>query len=94
MHINTVKVGDIWVSYDIENVKTTDSKGKKEESVQIVAKFTQNGEQFFKLYNVSDRTITGAEMVSKLLDKDYAMNFTLSTIERFKISKCSPFNRI
>lgn len=43
MHINAVKINDIWVSYDIVNVKAKTQKGQKIENVQSVATFTKEG---------------------------------------------------
>lgn len=95
MHINTVKVGDIWVSYDIENVKTTDKNGRKEEKIQVVATFTQSGERLHKVGNIKEPCYGPAAMVGKLLDNDFAKKYAEGIIESSKKSVHSPFhNRI
>ena len=92
MHINTVKIGEVWVSYDLENVKATDRSGRKEEKIQVVATFKQNGKCFHKVYNLRSPYFDRATVVSKLFDNDYAKEYAVTLVEISKKSKHSPFH--
>lgn len=63
MNINVVKVLEFYVSYDIECVN---------EELQIVATFVKDGEEIYKVYKITDGVSYGAEVVGKLLNRDFA----------------------
>ena len=80
MHINTVKVEDFWVSYDIECVNG---------EIQIVAHFVKEGKEIY-IYDINNGSTSGAEMVAKLLDTEFAKAETARMIEETNKSKHSP----
>lgn len=86
MHINRVSVNDVWVSFDIENVKSTSQNGQKEESIQIVAHFLKGGEEIHKIYNLGN-----ADKIAKLLNREYAKSEAVRMIEEAKKSAHNPF---
>lgn len=86
MNINAVRVGEFLISYDIQNVKSIDRNGQKSEKVQIVAQFTKNGEVIHTVYNLGN-----AEMVAKLLDRDFAIKKAGEMIEEANKSAHSMF---
>lgn len=86
MNINRVRTNDVWVSFDIENVKSTSQNGQKNESIQIVAHFIKGGEEIHKIYNLGN-----AEKIAKLLDREYAKSEAVRMIEDAKKSKHNPF---
>lgn len=86
IHVNTVNVDELWVSYDIENAKTVDKKGQKEERVYLVANFTKAGERIYTISNLG-----GADEIAKLLDREYAKKKALEMIEQTNKSAHSPF---
>lgn len=85
MHINLVKVDDFFVSYDIENVRTT-KNGKREERILAVAKFVKDGVEIHKIYNLGD-----FGYCAKLLDNSFAISEAKRMIERANVGKHSPF---
>lgn len=85
MHIITVKIKDIWVSFDIENMQ-----GK----IQITATFTQGGKRIYKVCNVSTMLRQGAELVARLLDREFACFVANDMIERANKSEHSPFRKV
>lgn len=85
MHINLVKVDDFLVSFDIENVETT-KNGKREERILAVAKFTKDGAEIHKIYNLGN-----FDYCAKLLDNNFAISEAKRLIERANVSKHSPF---
>ena len=82
MHINAVKINDIWVSYDIVNVKAKTQKGQKIENIQSVATFTKEGEQITKIYNIGN-----FDYCAKLLNDDFAKSEARRMIENNNVSK-------
>lgn len=82
MHINTVEVNGIWVSYDLEGV---------DEEIQIVANFTKNGERIYKIYNISELSAHGPKMVVELLNSEFAKRKAQRMIDDLNKSKHSPF---
>lgn len=86
MHINGVTVNGIWVSFDIENVKSISEKGVKSEEVQAVATFVKAGEQIHKIYNVGS-----FDFCAKLLDDEFAKMDAKRMIESANRSAHSPF---
>lgn len=82
MHINTVKVGDFWVSYDIENVNG---------EIEIVATFTKDGETVHRVYNISEVATSKAETVAHLLDAEFAKTKAKHMIDEANKSKQNPF---
>lgn len=86
MHITTVNIDGIWVSFDIENVKSTSKNCIKSENIQAVATFTKEGEKIHKIYNIGN-----FEFCTKLLDVDFAKKKAIEMIETSKKSKHNPF---
>ncbi len=85
MHINSIKINDLWVSFDIENVKA--KKGDKtSESVQAVATFTKAGQQVTKIYKLGN-----FDYCAKLLNRDFAQQEAQRIIESHNVSELSPF---
>lgn len=84
MHINSVKVKDFQVSYDIKNIN---------DKIQIVATFTENNKEVHRIYDINDGFFTGAKMVSKLLDNEFAKLKAEHIIEELNKSKHSPLKK-
>lgn len=76
LHINSVKVHNIWVSYDIQNVN---------DELQIVATFTKEGNRIHSIYNIS------FSECRDLFDRDYAIKHAETMINDSNKSKHSPF---
>lgn len=75
MHINTVKTKGFYVSYDLETI---------DGEIQIVARFVKNGQNVHKIYNIRTLTLSGAEMVAKLIDSDFAKKKSEEMIDEAK----------
>lgn len=86
MHINSVTVNGIWVSFEIENVVSISEKGVKSEAVQGVATFVRAGEQIEKIYNIGN-----FDFCAKLLDDEFAKTKAKRMIESANRSAHSPF---
>lgn len=91
MHINTVNVNGIYVSYNIENVKSKTQNGKIEEQVQATATFQKNGNIIKKIYNLNNLYFSKFEYCTKLLNDDFAKKEAIQMIETENKSKHSPF---
>ena len=86
MHINRVKIEEIWVSFDIKNVVSTNKNGNKENEVQAVATFTKNGDEIHKIYNLGN-----FDYCAKLLDNEFAKAEAKAMIDSANRSAHSPF---
>lgn len=82
MHINRVKINEFYVSYDLETISN---------KIQIVATFTKNGEIIHKIYNVRTMSHSGADMIAKLLNNDFAIQKANQIISDANQSTHSPF---
>lgn len=85
MNINKIKVGNFWISFDIENVKAK-RNGKNFEEVQAIATYTKDGEEIAKIYKLGN-----FEYCAKLLDNDFAISEARRIINSHDTSKFSPF---
>lgn len=85
MHINKININGIWVSYDIENVKSIQN-GIKKEDVQAVASFIKDGEVIHKIYKIGN-----FDYCAKLLDMEFGKSEAIRMIESANKSKHSPF---
>lgn len=86
MHINTVKVNGIYVSYDIENVRTKTQNGKiKKEEIQIVATLTENGKIIKKIYNLNSIYYNKFDYCKKLSEYEYAIEESKNIIDNYKL---------
>ena len=90
MHINRIKAGNYWVSFDIESVKASNN-GQVTESVQAVATFTRDGQQVAKIYNLRGDFCSAFAFCAKLLDDDFAKQEAERIIESMNKSAHSPF---
>lgn len=89
MQINMVTLDDnLSVSYELINVKKTDGKGQKSESIQAVARIVRDGEEIHKIYNIGN-----FDYCAKLLDRDFAIAEGKRMIENANRSAHSPFLR-
>lgn len=84
MHISKINVDGIWVSYDIENVKSIQN-GIKKEDVQAVASFIKDGEVIHKIYKIGN-----FDYCAKLLDREFGKSEAIRMIENANKSKHSP----
>lgn len=80
-----LKETEMWVSYDIKNIKSI-KDGKKTEKVECVATFIKDGEEIHRIYNVGD-----FNFCAKLLDREFAIKEAEKMIEHSNKSKHSPF---
>lgn len=85
MHINTVKVNEIYVSYDIENVKSKTQNGRIKEEIQIVATLTKNGKIIKKIYNLNSIYYNKFDYCKKLSEYEYAIEETKNIIDMNKL---------
>lgn len=85
MHINTVKVNEIYVSYDIENVKSKTQNGKIKEEIQIVATLTENGKIIKKIYNLNNIYYNKFDYCKKLSEYEYAIEEAKNIINNNKL---------
>lgn len=88
MHINCVRVDDIWCSFEILNVTSKAKNGNAEDSVMAVAIFTRGGEELHRIYNLGN-----FDDCAKLLDSDFARSEAEQMINRANVSKHSPFKK-
>ena len=88
MHINCVRVDDIWCSFEILNVTSKAENGNAEDSVMAVAIFTRGGEELHRIYNLGN-----FDYCAKLLDSDFARSEAEQMINRANVSKHSPFKK-
>lgn len=79
MHINAVKVEEMWVSFDIKNIN---------DEVQIVATFTKDEEVIHRIYKIGN-----VNMIAKLLNREYAIETAENLIKITNISEHSPFKK-
>lgn len=63
MNINLVRVNDLHVSFDIEQVNG---------SIMIVASIIKEGETIHKTHKAEYKGYRNCEFISKLLDRDFA----------------------
>lgn len=85
MHINTVKVNGIYVSYDIENIRTKTQNGRIKEEIQIVATLTKNGKIIKKIYNLNSIYYNKFDYCKKLSEYEYAIEETKNIIDNNKL---------
>ena len=85
MHINRVRVEDIWCSFDILNV-TSKNKNSSTDEVMAVAIFTREGKELHRIYNLGN-----FNYCAKLLDNDFAKEEAERMINRANVSSSSPF---
>lgn len=94
MHVNTVKVNGIWVKYQIENVHIRDNIKGAYDEIMITAEFTQNGKMIYKEYGIRTPAYSGAEMISALLDNNFAASRAEEIINDANKSMHSPFRNV
>ena len=85
MHINCVRVEDIWCSFEVLNV-TSKNKTESTDEVMAVAIFTREGKELHRIYNLGNFAYC-----AKLLDNDFARKEAERMINRANVSNCSPF---
>ena len=79
MHINAVKVEEMWVSFDIKSIN---------DEIQIVATFTKDEEIIHRIYKIGN-----VNMIAKLLNREYAIETAQNLIKITNTSKHSPFKK-
>lgn len=89
MHIMVVSIGEISVSYDIENVSITSKHGAKGERVMPIATFKKNGDVIHKIYNIGN-----FDYCAKLLDRAFAKQEAQRMIDSCTRSAHSPFKAV
>lgn len=57
----------------------------------LLSRFFKNGYEIHKIYSVGDFDLTGANMVARLLDNDFAKDKAERMIKSTNASKHSPF---
>lgn len=85
MHINTIKLNETYVSYDLETISG---------EIQIAATFVKNGEKIGKIYKISTLQYQGVEMVVQLLNNDFAIKQAKEIVEEMNKSKHSKFKEV
>lgn len=85
MHINRVRIEDIWCSFEILNV-TSKNRNSSTDEVMAVAIFTREGKELHRIYNLGN-----FNYCAKLLDNDFAKEEAERMINRANVSSSSPF---
>lgn len=86
MHINTVKVGNYWVRFDLEY-------SENKNSIQPVAIFIKDGNEIHKIYNIgTSYSFPRFDYCAKLLDSDFAKKEAERMIGEANRSAHIPFN--
>lgn len=85
MHVNRVRIEDIWCSFDVLNV-TSKNKNSSTDEVMAVAIFTREGKELHRIYNLGN-----FNYCAKLLDNDFAKEEAERMINRANVSSSSPF---